>query len=165
MEYSATSQTPVYMGHKKGWTKTRRGKECHWSTWECHMIKSFRLDLRSAPTDRPVDKSSFFAVHIYRFPRFLNTCHLGIKESTSCRYVQYFIIKSCVQINLEVSCSLHNKSWWQPLVQRTPASQGTLVFYEHCFNKEGKYHWVTVCWTLDIQENNRNTPGCIFPSF
>ena len=74
------------------------------------MIESFHLDLRSAPTDRPVDKSSFFAVHIYWFPHFLNTCCLGIKESTSCRYVQYFIIKSCVQINLEVSCSLHNKS-------------------------------------------------------
>ena len=34
MEYSATSQIPVYMGHKKGQTKTRREKVHHWSTWE-----------------------------------------------------------------------------------------------------------------------------------
>ena len=25
----------------------------------CHIIKSLRLDLRSAPTNRPVDESSF----------------------------------------------------------------------------------------------------------
>ena len=75
------------------------------------MIESFCLVLRSAPTDRLVDESSsIFMVHIYWFPHFFATCHLGIKESTSCGYVQYFIIKSCVQINLELSCSLHNKS-------------------------------------------------------
>ena len=44
------------------------------------------------------------------------------------------------KINLEVSCSLHNKSWWQPLVQRS-ASQGTLAskdlcLYEHCFSHQ-----------------------------
>ena len=33
MEYSATSQTLVYIGHKKWQTKTGRGKECHLSTW------------------------------------------------------------------------------------------------------------------------------------
>ena len=30
-ENSATSQTLAFMGHKKGWTKTGRGKDCHWS--------------------------------------------------------------------------------------------------------------------------------------
>ena len=48
-----------------------------------------------------------------------------------------------------MSCSLHNKSWWQPLVQRT-ASQGTLASKDLCLwtlflpSKEGKYHWITV---------------------
>ena len=37
---------------------------------------------------RPVDKSSFFMVHIYWFPHHISTCHLGTKEQTLCRYVQ-----------------------------------------------------------------------------
>ena len=55
-------------------------------------------------------------------------------------------------------------------MQRTPASQGTLVFYEHCLTwKEGKYHWITVMLDTghpgNTSEHNRNTPGCIFPCF
>ena len=61
------------------------------------------LDLRSAPTDRLVDESSFFAVYISTSSHVFNTCHLGTIELRCCRYVQSFIIKSCVQINLEMS--------------------------------------------------------------
>ena len=35
------------------------------SNWCCHMIKSFRLDLRSAPTNRLVDESSSISWYIY----------------------------------------------------------------------------------------------------
>ena len=36
----------------------------HINSINCRIIKSLHLDLRSAPTDRLVDKSSIFAVYI-----------------------------------------------------------------------------------------------------
>ena len=64
-----------------------------------------------------------------------------------------------------MSCSLHNKSWWQPLVQRT-ASQGTLVFFEHCFHKGGKIPLgYSMLDTGHPGKHSGITPGCIFLCF
>ena len=127
----------------------------------CHMIKSFHLVLKSTPTDRLVDESSFRGIYKYRFPHFIAHV-IWVSKSKHVDKFCLVLIKSCVQINLEVSCSLHSKSWWQLLVQRT-ASQGTLAskdlcLYEHCFFHQRRENTtglqsLQLCWTLDIQES------------
>ena len=67
----------------------------------CHMIKSFCLDLRSAPTDRPVDESSFHGIYKYGFLHFV-THVVWVSKS---KHVDKF----CLAFNKEL-CS---KSTWK----------------------------------------------------
>ena len=130
----------------------------------CRMIK-LHLVLRTGPLNSWL---AHFVVYI-EFPTshwHMSSGYQTVKLDVN--MFQYFTINRVFQVNLEVSSvtQLHNTSWWHLTGQWTLASQGSLVFYEHCSHMKGEKildysyagHWTS-------RKHNRNMPGCIFPCF
>ena len=125
------------------------------------------LDLRSAPTDRPVDESSSILWYIYISSRISLPHVVWVSKS---KHVDKF----CLAFNKELCYKstlkcLHNKSWWQPLskellLPRTFLSKNNKGSVSPI--KGGKIpQGYSMMDTGHPGKHSGITPGCIFPWF